>query len=105
MNNTNIPPTKIRNKIYENQNLWCNDPLIIHIIIVWSINIDPIANGCFICVKRALKIILIFMSVIVISECSLGKMLVLGIDDKIFLLSEVLKGLFLIFGLQDQYFH
>jgi hypothetical protein len=32
------------------------------------------------------------MSIIVISEYSLGKILILGIGDKIFLLSEVLKG-------------
>jgi hypothetical protein len=29
---------------YENQNLWCNNPLIVHIITVCSINIIPIAS-------------------------------------------------------------
>ena len=34
INNTNIPPMKIRNKIYENQNDWVEMPVIIEIITV-----------------------------------------------------------------------
>ena len=34
INNTNIPPKKIRNKIYENQNDWVELPVIIEIITV-----------------------------------------------------------------------
>lgn len=56
MNNTNIPPRKIKNKIYENQNLFVIKPLNIEIKIVCSNNIKPIARGWFICIKINLEI-------------------------------------------------
>lgn len=47
MNKTNIPPKKIKNKIYENQNLSNIIPVIKQIKIVWINSMNPIANGCF----------------------------------------------------------
>lgn len=92
MNNTNIPPKKIRNNTYANQNLWDNIPLTIHIIIVWINNIKPIARGWFICVNIIL-VVNMMIKILLISENSLFKILVLGINEEIyFLFSEVLKG-------------
>lgn len=42
---TNIPPKKIKNKIYENQNVLENNPVIKQIKNVWINNNIPIANG------------------------------------------------------------
>jgi hypothetical protein len=35
INRTSIPPTMIINRMYENQNVLCIIPLIMHTIIVW----------------------------------------------------------------------
>jgi hypothetical protein len=46
INNTNIPPIMIMNKIYENQDLLYIVPLMIHTIVVCINSIIPIASGC-----------------------------------------------------------
>jgi hypothetical protein len=48
MNKINIPPRKIKNKIYGNQKFDVNIPVIKQIKIVWMNNINPIDNGLFI---------------------------------------------------------
>lgn len=83
MNSTNIPPTMIMNRMYENQNLLYIIPLIRHIIVVWISSIIPMASGCFICVKISLVIILVDMSVFIMSGGILCKMLVLGINEMV----------------------
>jgi hypothetical protein len=70
MNKTSILPRKIRNRMYEYQNLWRKSPLIVDRIVCNS-NISPIASECFICVNTALDNILVMISVFVISESSL----------------------------------
>lgn len=67
MNNTNIPPIMIMNRMYENQNLLYIVPLIRHTIVVWINNIRPMARGCFICVNISLVIVLIDISNFVMS--------------------------------------
>ena len=84
MNSTNIPPTMIINKMYENQNLLYIIPLIRHTIVVWISSIIPMARGCFICVNVILVIILIDMSVFIMSGGILFKILVLGINEMVF---------------------
>lgn len=48
MNSTSIPPTIIRNRIYENQKLWLKNPVIIAIKVDWINKIIPIDRGCVI---------------------------------------------------------
>jgi len=57
INNTNIPPNMIMNRIYQNQNLLYIFPLIRHTIVVCINNITPMAIGCFIYIhnKTSLK--------------------------------------------------
>ena len=43
INNTNIPPIIIMNRMYENKNLQYTVPLMIYTIVVWISNISPIA--------------------------------------------------------------
>ena len=52
MNNTNIPPKKIRNRIYENQNDTLIRPVEQQIRIVCSSKLSPIANGWEIWVNK-----------------------------------------------------
>lgn len=64
------------------------------------------ARGCFICIKIILEMIAIWYKIIwVISENSLSKILILGINDKEFLFFWSFKRHNLIFGLQDQCFY
>lgn len=56
MNNTNIPPKKTKNIIYENQNVLVISPDIKQINVVWTSNVNPIAKGCFMLKKIKLKI-------------------------------------------------
>lgn len=84
MNRTSIPPRNTRNKMYGNQNFWFIIPLIVHVNIVCIIVIIPMAIGCFICVNSILIDVLEITIVFMISECSLIKMLVLGINDRVF---------------------
>jgi hypothetical protein len=51
INNTNIPPIMIMNRMYKNQNLLYIVPLMIHTIVVCMSIISPMARGCFICVN------------------------------------------------------
>ena len=70
------------------------------IIVVCINSISPMAIGCFICVNINLIIVLIDISIFVMSEGILFKMLVLGINEMVFdLASEVWKdySLFLIY--------
>ena len=46
MNNTSIPPKKIKNKIYENQNDTLIRPVEQQIKIVCNNKLRPIAKGC-----------------------------------------------------------
>lgn len=85
MNSTNIPPTIIMNKMYENQNLLYIIPLIRHIIVVWINSISPMASGCFICVNVILVNILVDISVFIMSGGILFKMLILGINEMVFI--------------------
>jgi len=48
INKINIPPIKIKNNEYENQNIKVNIPVNIAIKIVWIIRIIPIVRGWFI---------------------------------------------------------
>jgi hypothetical protein len=57
INNTNIPPIMIMNRMYENQNLLYIVPLKIHIIVVCMSSISPMARGCFTCVNINLIIV------------------------------------------------
>jgi hypothetical protein len=84
MNSTNIPPTMIMNRMYENQNLLYIVPLIRHTSIVWMSSIIPIASGCFICVNVILVSILADISIFVMSGGILLKMLILGINEMVF---------------------
>jgi hypothetical protein len=60
------------------------------IIVVCINSISPMAIGCFICVNINLIIVLIDISIFVMSEGILFKMLVLGINEMVFdLASEV----------------
>lgn len=105
INSTSIPPIMIMNRMYENQNLLYIVPLIRHTIVVWISNINPMANGCFICVNISLVIVLIDISSFVMSGGILFKMLVLGINEMVFKpFLWSFKRSFLIFDLQDQYF-
>lgn len=81
INSTSIPPIMIMNRMYENQNLLYMVPLIIHVIMVCSSSIIPIASGCFICVDIILVIILVDINSLVISGGILFKMLILGINE------------------------
>lgn len=45
MNRTNIPPKKMRNKVYENQKDLFIKPVIKQIKNVWISNVNPIAKG------------------------------------------------------------
>ena len=83
MNNTNIPPTKIKNKIYENQNLLVINPVIQQIVTVWINNIIPILNGWLICIKINLNNkVNVYNISCIISRNSLLKILILEIKDK-----------------------
>jgi hypothetical protein len=62
INRTNIPPTMIMNRMYENQKVLYIIPLIKHTI-VWISSIIPIARECFICVNVSIVIILVDVSV------------------------------------------
>jgi len=57
INNNNIPPIMIVNRLYENQNLLCNFRLIRHTIVVCVSSISPMAIGYFICVNNNLVIV------------------------------------------------
>lgn len=46
MNNTNIPPIMIMNRMYENQKLCDSNPVIIAIRIAWISKVKPIDRGC-----------------------------------------------------------
>ena len=80
INSTNIPPIIIMNRMYENQNLLYNVPLMRHTTVVWISNIIPMAIGCFICVNISLVIVLIDINSFVISGGILFKILILGIN-------------------------
>ena len=67
INSTDIPPTMIMDRIYENQNLLYSIPLIRHIIVVWSSSINPMASGSFICVNVILVNILVDISAFIMS--------------------------------------
>jgi|SRR5215475_9764495 len=84
MNSTNIPPTMIMNRMYENQNLLYIVPLMMHTIVVCSSSIIPMASGCFIWVNIILVIVLMDIINFVISEGILYKILVLGINEMAF---------------------
>lgn len=63
MNKTSIPPKNTINKIYENQNVFLNNPVIMEINNVWVRSINPIASGWDIKIKikdvKILKIVII----------------------------------------------
>ena len=52
MNRTNMPPKKIKNKIYENQNDRLERPVQQQIRIVWRSRLKPIASGWEIWVNK-----------------------------------------------------
>ena len=83
---------KIRNRTYENQNDWVEIPVIIEIMMVWISRISPMASGWFICVNEILNRDLIVIKVNFMSGNSLVKILILGINEKVYIFfSEVLK--------------
>ena len=45
INKTSIPPKKIRNRMYENQNDKLDNPVVLQIKIVWKRSPRPIARG------------------------------------------------------------
>ena len=45
MNKTSIPPKKIKNRMYENQNDRLDSPVVLQIKIVWKRSPRPIASG------------------------------------------------------------
>lgn len=69
INKINIPPMKIKNKIYENQKFLVSSPDFIQVKIVWMSKIIPIDNGCVIWVKR----IVLIIKVIIIKFCMMQK--------------------------------
>lgn len=84
MNRTSIPPKKIKNKTYENQNLLAISPVIKQICNVWINSINPIAKGWFIWIKINLEIsVEEYKKSCIISGGSLFKILILGINDKV----------------------
>lgn len=83
MKSTNIPPKKTKNNTYENQKVFVIVPVIKQIKNVWIKSIIPIANGCFICIKIKLIIILQIIEInCIISGNILIKILILEINDK-----------------------
>ena len=64
-----MPPTKIKNKIYENQKVFKIIPVNKDTKKVWINKIIPIDRGCFICIKSLLNIIsIIHINIIKISD-------------------------------------
>lgn len=85
MNKINIPPIKIKNKIYENQKDFDKRPVIKQVRIVWKSKINPILRGWDIWVKIILLINKINIVIIcIISGDSLIKILILEINDKFY---------------------
>jgi hypothetical protein len=84
INSINIPPIMIMNRMYENQNLLHIVPLMRHTIVVRNSSISPMAIRCFICVNINLVIVLNDINTFVMSEATLFKMLVLGINEMVF---------------------
>lgn len=70
-------------------------------------SINPIANGCLICIKIIVKIKVIeYNNICKISRGSLFKILILEINEKkSFFSLEVLKKKYFNFDLQDQCFY
>lgn len=91
-----MPPRKIKNKIYANQNVEERWPTIRHVNRVWMIMFKVIDKGWFSCIKINEDMIMKLIISIVISESSLIKILILGIKDKVYFFSEVLKNFILI---------
>jgi hypothetical protein len=52
-------------RMYWNQNLWCINPLMRHVIIVCISSFISMAKGRFICVNIALSSVLIIISVFI----------------------------------------
>lgn len=71
MNRINIPPIRIRNKIYENQKFWFKFPVINLIITVFISKIIPADRGWFIIINVNDKRILIVNKIEIISRSSL----------------------------------
>lgn len=99
-----IPPTKIKNRIYENQNLFVAIPVIMHVNKVWTNKINPIVIGWLVWIIKIEFIIIKIIRIWVISENSLFKILILEIKDNLRIFSDILKKNF-IFDLQNQCFY
>jgi NADH-ubiquinone oxidoreductase chain 4L len=99
MNRINIPPTIIKNRMYENHIFWFMFPVIIEIMIVCINRINPIDRGWFIIKNVIVKYKFTDMIVVIISRSSLIKILILEINDKFiyFFLMFSKTGLFLVY--------
>lgn len=87
INKINIPPKKIKNKEYENQKDLVKSPENKEIKIVCVINKIPIESGWFINVNKKAEIInrKIIRFCIILTENSLFKILILGINEELLL--------------------
>lgn len=86
MNNTNKPPKKTKNKIYENQYELMIIPLNKHVNIVWIKIINPIDKGWLRNnINKENNIIINDKIIFIISKNSLIKIIILEIIDKEFL--------------------
>lgn len=81
INRISIPPTRIRNRIYENQKFEFIFPVISLIRIVCNSKISPIDRGWFIIVN-IIVIVMLNDNSVIISRSSLIKILILEISDK-----------------------
>lgn len=101
-----IPPIKIKNNTYENQNLFDRMPVNTQIKIVCINKSSPILKGWLICENIILLVIIkVIIIICMISGNSLiNKILILEIKDKYNFFLKTIKINFN-FGLQDQCFY
>ena len=93
MNNTRVAPRKIINRIYENQVNEVSIEDVRQINSVCKIRVSPRVSGCLrkINVIDVVAVIVRSVGIRVISEDSLIKILVLGINDRRALFSDTLR--------------
>lgn len=92
INRINIPPTIIRNRMYENHEFWFMPVVMVLIIIVCIRRTIPIERGCFINMNIIVSV-MFTERIYVISGGSLIKILILEINDGKFSPLDDFKGL------------